>query len=267
VDEEELIARLAADLMATSGGYLRNTLRPSVLTCQVCDAPVSGYPTCYKCGHIYRYSPLAANQVASMIYAVRGRQSGFIMHGYKAALQPVKEHVLKVGSLLWIGISHRGCAGKLIGAPLTHWATVPSVPAKATQHPLNKLVARNAGLGYLGLPEINVVTAADARDPRTFRPENFAVNGRPNGAHVLLLDDTWVGGGHSQSAAAALKLAGATHVSLLNVARWLDPSSQPTASFLPDYFDARDFDPARCPWTGRSCPQTCAPPAEVLPGR
>jgi hypothetical protein len=251
VDEEELIARLAADLVATSGGYLRNTLRPSVLTCDICDAPVSGWSTCFKCGQIYRPSPLTADQVASMIYAVRGRQSGFIMRGYKAATQPVEEHVLKVGSLLWIGISHRECAGKLIGAPVTYWATVPSVPATATQHPLNRLVARNY---FLGLSEIKVIAAADARDPRAFRPENFAVDGRPDGAHVLLLDDTWVGGGHSQSAAAALKLSGAKHVSLLNVARWLEPSDQLTASFLPDYFDARDFDPARCPWTGNSCP-------------
>jgi hypothetical protein len=251
VDENELIARLAADLLATSGGYLRNTLRPSVLTCEVCDAPVGGgWSTCYKCGQIYRQSTLAADQVASMIYAVRGRQSGFMLHGYKAA-RPVREHVLKVGSLLWIGVSHRACAGKILGAPITHWATVPSIPAKPPPHPLNRLVARNY---FLDLPEVNLSAAPTAQDFRALRPENVVVQAVPSGAHVLLLDDTWVGGGHSESAAAALKLSGATHISILNVARWLDPNNETTAAFLPDYFDRRDFDPTRCPWTGSRCP-------------
>ncbi len=69
------------------------------------------------------------------------------------ALYAAEEHVLKVGSLLWIGISHRECAGRLIGARVTQWATVASIPMAATQHPLNKLAARNY---FLGMPEMRM---------------------------------------------------------------------------------------------------------------
>ena len=38
---------------------------------------------------------------------------------------------------------------------------------------------------------------------------------------MLLIDDTWTSGGHAQSAALALRQAGATRISALIVARWL----------------------------------------------
>jgi hypothetical protein len=40
---------------------------------------------------------------------------------------------------------------------------------------------------------------------------------------VLLADDTWVSGGSAQSAAVALKLAGAARVAIVVLGRHLDP--------------------------------------------
>lgn len=51
---------------------------------------------------------------------------------------------------------------------------------------------------------------------------NFSVLDRiPSSSHVLLIDDTWTSGGHSQSAALALRYAGAEYITLLVLARWL----------------------------------------------
>lgn len=104
VTESDWVEALAARLIADgAGGYLRNTLRPSLMTCDNCDCPIDlSWSTCFKCGQIYGNSPLAADQVASMIYAVRGRQSGYIMLGYKSKPR-VEELLVIVGSLAWIG--------------------------------------------------------------------------------------------------------------------------------------------------------------------
>jgi hypothetical protein len=70
---------------------------------------------------------------------------------------------------------------------------------------------------------------------------------------VLLLDDTWTGGGHAQSAVLGLRAAGATRVSLLVVARWIKPDFGNNPSFLRELAE-RDYHPGICPWTGGNCP-------------
>ena len=91
--------------------------------------------------------------------------------------------------------------------------------------------------------------------PRQFVPDMWSVD-RPDtaqGRHVLLLDDTWTTGAHAQSAAAALRRAEARAVTVLVIARWLDPSWSPTAVFLRDLV-TRDYDVYRCP-VSAGCPQ------------
>jgi len=126
------------------------------------------------------------------------------MRGYKAR-PPIGEHRTIVTLLAVLGLTqHSSCAGRLLAAPATHWAVVPSLPA------------------------------------------------RP-GEHVLVTDDTWVGGGHAQSAVLAARQAGAQHVSVLVLARWLNEDYGSNARFLAD-LASRDFDPQLCPWTGGRCP-------------
>lgn len=127
------------------------------------------------------------------------------------------------------------------------------MPAKADEHPLRRLVSRNPFL-TTALPEVILIASPAATSPRDFRPANVVSPQLEGEAHVLLLDDTWVGGGHAQSCAAALKMAGAGAVSILNIARWLDPRTDVTAKFLPDGFDSRTYNPRQCPWTGGQCP-------------
>jgi predicted amidophosphoribosyltransferase len=50
------------------------------------------------------------------------------------------------------------------------------------------------------------------------------VDARVSGADVLLVDDSWVSGASAQSAAAALKLAGAARVAIVVIGRHVDPS-------------------------------------------
>ena len=90
--------------------------------------------------------------------------------------------------------------------------------------------------------------------PRDVSPDHFtASTAVPENSHVLLLDDTWTSGGHAQSATLALRAAGAAHVSVLVIGRWLNPRYGNNAQFVRDRLTT-DCNPEICPWTGAGCP-------------
>lgn len=102
------------------------------------------------------------------------------------------------------------------------------------------------------------MAAPKVQFPRDVNPDHFRTDLRlPRGSHVLLMDDTWTGGGHSQSAAQALHKAGAARVSLLVVARWINDDFGNNAEFLRTLAD-RDFNTEICPWTGGNCPRSAS---------
>jgi hypothetical protein len=249
-----VVARLSAALVASAGGYLRNPVRQELVTCAVCATPVTGFRLCYQCQRRRGRTGLA-DATGFLAYAVAGRQSGYVMQGYKAR-PPVPEHRTIVTLLVLLGlVRHAGCAGRA-GVPVTHWATVPSLPARAGEHPLHAIVSRLAPGGEAAL------TAADEVEySRDLAPGHFrAAAPLPAGAHVLLVDDTWARGGHAQSAALALRAAGAARISVLVAARWINEDFGGNAAFLGG-LSGRDYDPAICPWTGAACP-----PPEPAPG-
>jgi hypothetical protein len=247
--DQDTLARLSAALVSRAGGYLRNPVRLEQVTCVVCAAPSAGYERCYQCRQ-HRGIVGLADASAFMTYAIAGRQSGHLMHGYKATPRLVEEHRTVVHLLVALGLAgHATCPAALAGMPVTHWATVPSLPAKPGEHPLHRLVTKLAP-GR----EVPLQAAAQVRYPRGARPDHFrADESLAPGSHALVIDDTWASGGHAQSAALALRAAGAAHVSLLVVARWLNRDYGSTAKFLRE-LAGDDYDPGICPWTGSGCP-------------
>jgi hypothetical protein len=130
---------------------------------------------------------------------------------------------------------------------------VPSTRNIGTEHRFRAILARNLKPGS----EIGVAASEPIRDPREVTPSNFEIRTAvPEGAHVLVVDDTWVGGGHAQSVAAALSQAGAGRVSVLTVARWLKPEDDDVAKHVyRQRIKDRAYDPTICPWTGGACPK------------
>jgi hypothetical protein len=84
-------------------------------------------------------------------------------------------------------------------------------------HPLRALAAP-----YLARPWLSL-RPRPGGDPwaRTLDPARFQATDLLPGATVLLLDDTWVSGASAQSAAVALKLAGAAAVAVVVAGRHL----------------------------------------------
>ena len=141
------VARLSAVLVARAGGYLRNTVRQDQVTCAVCATPVAGFGLCYQCTR-YRGRPGLPDAAGFLTYAVAGRQSGYVMQGYKAR-PPVPEHRTIVSLLVLLALArHAGLRRAGWRArrrvPVTHWSTVPSLPAKPGEHPLHAIVSRLA---------------------------------------------------------------------------------------------------------------------------
>ncbi len=234
-------------LIAVGGGYLRNPVRALGVTCTSCATPVTGFKRCFACSG-YKSRAGLADATAFLTYAVAGQESGHLMRGYKAS-RPVAEHRLVVGLLLRLALeAHAKCAGTLAGRPVTHWTTVPSLPAKPHEHPLHALVA-----GHAHGTEVTLVAAAQVQHPRAVSPEHFTCGALPEDCHVLVIDDTWTTGGHAQSAVLAVRQAGAGRVSALIVARWLKEDFLANKQFLTDLRN-RDYNPSLCPWTGATCP-------------
>ena len=236
-------------LTAIGGGYLRNPVRARRVTCADCATPVDGYDKCFPCKSHHSESG-TADATAFLTYAVASQKSGLVMRGYKAR-PPVAEHRQVVGLLLLVALEgHTQCIETLAESAVTHWAVVPSLPAKPWVHPLRGLVA-----GRVKGSEVPLVAAPSVLQPRTVNADHFMCTVRiPPEAHVLLIDDTWTTGGHAQSAALALRKAGATWVSALVVARWLKENYGDNKRFIAD-LATRDFDPSICPWTSGRCPQ------------
>jgi hypothetical protein len=212
----EVLARFSAALVSRAGAYLHNPIREDGQTCAVCATPVRDRDRCGKC-ESHRHHDGLADGSAFLAYAVAGQQSGYVMRGYKAP-EPLAEHRTIVTLLAYVGLArHARCSALLAGAPVTHWATVPSLPAKPGQHPFHEMIGRVAP-GQ----EVRLTAAGWVDYPRAVRPDHFGISGTlPERSHVLLMDDTWTSGGHAQSASLALHRAGAGHVSLLVAARWI----------------------------------------------
>ncbi|WP_131740455.1 hypothetical protein [Actinomadura roseirufa] len=142
---------------------------------------------------------------------------------------------------------HGSCPAHLAGMPITHWASVPSLRGRQGVHPLHRIVS-----GWAEGSEAPLTAVERPAAPRAVSAAHFISGVRlPPESHVLLVDDTWVQGGHAQSAALTLRAAGAAQISTLVVARWIKPGFGKNAAFLralPDY------DPTLCPWTGTHCP-------------
>lgn len=240
----EVAERLRTSLVSMAGGYLRNPIWQPGMTCDDCATPVDGYRRCYQCRRHLVHSGLA-DATAFLTYAVAGQKSGYVMRGYKAH-PAVTEHRMVVGLLLMLALhEHTACLSSLADGPVTHWAIVPSLPAKVGRHPLRSLVA-----GHAVGSEATLSASPDVRHPREVHPEHFVSDPIPPKSHVLLIDDTWASGGHAQSAVLTLRRAGAERVSVLVVARWVREEFAENREFIQQIAE-RDYDPDICPWSGR----------------
>jgi hypothetical protein len=236
--------------------------------CAVCRGPVRpGFARCYQCD---RHAPLGpallADAVVPISYAIKGTPFADHLWRYKSApmpsssppspppatpapapvlmpasvLTPACARASVLALLLAFLADHGPCVWQRAGmAPPDLLAVVPTGAGRPGPHPLLQLVSPS-----LRLPACRLVLRP-GRQGRDLDLDRFEVLSRPAGASVLLLDDTWVSGASAQSAAAALKLAGARHVAVVVLGRHVNPDDPASAPLLAGLAAAR-YDPSAC---------------------
>ncbi len=196
---------------------------PSV-TCAVCAAPVAGYQRCYhrKNHHESDSSAYLADLVVSLAYAWEGQsQLGKDVYRYKRDQGQVAATAIgNLAALLFaFGGRHALCPERLLGRPITAKTVMPSLRGNP-----GTILAQMGKRFLPPWPSIRVTATGNYGDHgRTLDPTHFRVDASAPGlgGHILVLEDTWVTGGHSQALAVALKHAGAAAVTVLPICRLL----------------------------------------------
>jgi hypothetical protein len=211
---------LRAQVSVQAAG-LTGPLRPGPGRCVTCHGPSRpGYARCFQCGlHAESAPGLLADVVVPVAYALKGRGLAQALWRYKsgrAGAQPA-QRMLRALLLVFLR-DHGPCVWRTAGMPPpTHVSVVPSGRGRPGTHPLATLIGP-----YLARPAAPLRVAGPA-DPgcRDLDPGRFQPARPLPGASVLLLDDTWTSGASAQSAAIALRAAGAGHVAVVVLGRHL----------------------------------------------
>jgi hypothetical protein len=212
--------------------------------CVVCRGPVGpGFARCYQCGLHRRYGDgLLADAVVPICYAVKGTDYAAALWRYKSwPAQPSSSAQTTLLVLLLAFLAdHGACVWRRAGMPSPDLlAVVPTGFGRPGPHPLLRLVSP-----YLRLPLVPL-TIRPGEQGRDLQADRFLVGGTAIGASVLLLDDSWVSGASAQSAAAALKLAGARSVAAVLLGRHINPADPGARSFAAR-LTVRPYDRSSC---------------------
>ena len=207
------------------------------MDCRTCRGPVqAGFARCYQCDLAHaRCAGLLADVVAPVAYAVKGGRLAGDLWRYKSGAAGATEAGARLAAMLARFLREHSdqvwrAAGMIAGPGLA--AVVPSGQGRPGAHPLAGIVA-----SCVDVPIVPLSTAPGAAARARGLADGVAVGwltvgGAVTGADVLLVDDTWVSGASAQSAAAALKAAGARRVALVVIGRHVDPADPRSVEFL-----------------------------------
>jgi predicted amidophosphoribosyltransferase len=196
----------------------------------VCLTFTQGYTTCYRCGH----QPRGADAVLPISYSIHMGQLHAALRGYKEGWRSARRLKVELAAVLWRFLArHETCLARRAG--VDRFDVVTTVPSgnreRDATHPLPDIVGRiirptaDRYERMLWRSEVDVADrAVDVR--RYVATRAFA------GENVLLVDDTWTTGASVQSAALALKAAGAGSVGVVVIGRHIREDYEDNASRL-----------------------------------
>jgi hypothetical protein len=222
-------------LSARYANFLVHPLPPGPGVCQVCRGPAkAGYPTCWPCHEARRLLGAGvADTVVPVSLALKREQYANELWRYKNAVGPQQQHFRTgLAAVLWRFLAaHEACIAD--GCAVPGFGVVTTVPSTSgrVDHPLRAVVADMVGVTrgrYRDLLTPALDAAALGRTASLSRYTSTALWGDD----VLLVDDTWTTGNHAQSAAAALKAAGARSVAVVVLGRHLNSDYMDTAGHV-----------------------------------
>ncbi len=179
------------------------------------------YPQCYPCASTQPW----LDDVVPISYSVAGEQLHHSLVSYKRLTGRIAERIrTELAAVLWRYLeAHEPCIAKHLG--IDGFPRVTTVPSGRREpdgvHPLAQIVGELCGHTkhrYEPMLERSSESCVGEHDfdAHRFEPTQ-AIPHQP----VLLIDDTWTTGASAQSAAAALKRAGASRVAVVVIGRHL----------------------------------------------
>ncbi len=189
--------------------------------CGVCFNFTAGYARCYTCAQGHN----VLDALTPISYSVGREQLHHALASYKRLDGEVARRLgAALAAVLWRFLAeHERCiadAAKTDGFDLV--TTVPSSDqGRDERHPLRYIVGSLVGPTRERHARLLVRSETDVPS-RTFSEHKFTATDRLSGQAVLLIDDTWTTGSSAQSAAAALKHAGAGPVAAVIIGRHLN---------------------------------------------
>ena len=211
--------------------------------CGTCFNFTAGYDRCYGCAHCHP----VLNAVVPISYSVGREQLHHALASYKRLDGEVARRLGAIlAAILWrFMTAHEACITKAAGTKgFDLVTTVPSGDrSRDDRHPLRWIV------GDLVAPtrqrHRRLLRRTETETPgRTFHPGKFEATAELQGHSILLIDDTWTTGSSAQSAAAALKQAGAGPVAAVVIGRHLNREWHENDRRIRGI--ARPFDWVRC---------------------
>ncbi len=194
--------------------------------CDLCHgASPPGEALCPDCATISAKVSCPLRLVAPISLLRRDSQLDRMLSGYKSRYRPNPQLSWQVGATVARFLeAHAGCLERAGGA----WdllVTVPSSQGRRGVHPLRHAIRHFPALAAREAELLEPGPAA--LGPRRADDRGFVVSASARGARVLLLDDVLVTGARLQSAASALRLAGATVAGAVVVGRLLQLHDEP----------------------------------------
>lgn len=206
-----------AELSAPYGNFMFGPRRGRDV-CLTCFNLTDGYARCYGCVHCGRW----VDAMAPISYSVAGEQLHHALAGYKRLTGEVgRRFALGLAAVLWRHLgTHERCLAQAAGTD--SFTVVTTVPSSARNRerdrPLPELVGSLVGPARERY-ELVLRRSESPAAAHQFSVEKFEPLRDLSGESVLLIDDTWTTGANAQSAAAALKAAGAEAVAALVIGR------------------------------------------------
>lgn len=186
--------------------------------CVSCFNLTDGYDRCYACTR----SPRCLDAILPISYSIAGEQLHHALAGYKRLPRPAARRLaLGLAAVLWRYLqAHEGCLAQAAG--VSGFGIVTSVPASGSHGGALEEIA-----GRLVLPVREryrvLLTRSEAElPPHQFSARRYRAVDELAGEDVLLIDDTWTTGANAQSAAAALRGAGARSVAAVVIGRYIN---------------------------------------------
>ncbi len=194
---------------------------PGFGICVECFNTTRGFERCYACSSIEHR--LCA--VVPISYSVAHEPLHQALAGYKRMTgPPANLYKLELAAVLWRFLAaHERCVAH--GSAVDAFDLVTTVPsgdrARDQCHPLREIVGELVGPTRKRYERL--LRRSDVRSaPRNFDPIRYEAVRAVDGARILLIDDTWTTGASAQSAAAALRNAGASTVAAVVIGRHLN---------------------------------------------